>query len=81
MPEKRPALKNLVGVNMDKPPIHVRHADLKRDSPNSQYKSECPACKYGVLLMGRDDDMRLMALDYCILCGQKFVYDDIAGIK
>ena len=66
--------------NYSAAPIHVKHAELER-SDESPYRSVCPACKEGVLLVGRDDEMKLMAVDNCILCGQTFVYDDIEEMR
>jgi hypothetical protein len=71
-------LENLAGINVNKPPIHVNHADLIRASDNSIYRSDCPVCEAGVLVVGRDlETFELIAEDRCLLCAQTFIYDDI----
>ena len=72
----------MTGSQIDVSPIQVKHSELDRDSSNSIYRSECPVCKIGILLVRRDDDsFVLKAEDRCILCGQKFVYDDIDEMR
>ena len=72
--------ENLSGINIDKPPIHVRHTDLVRAS-DSRFRSDCPVCKAGALPVRRDQKtLELIAEDYCLLCGQGFIYDDIDGL-
>ena len=68
-------------ANLHAPALHVRHADLKRvdDSP---YRSQCPACKQGILLVGRDrHTLLLLQGDNCIACGQRVYYDDIEDLR
>ncbi len=70
------------GQNRDKDPLHVRHSELKRFSGLSPFRSECPVCKSGVLLVGREKGtLNLLRYDNCISCGQRVVYvdRDIAG--
>ena len=64
-------------VNIEKPTLVVSHSKLKR-SGESLYKSKCPACENGVLLMRRNlDTLRLEKEDRCISCGQAVLYDDL----
>jgi len=65
--------------NVDKPAIRVRHAALERVSEDSDFKSVCPVCEDGILLMHRDKDhgFKLKAVDTCMSCGQMFIYIDI----
>ncbi len=68
--------------NLDKSPLHVRHSELKRASEESLFRSECPACPKGVLLVCRDQTTyELLRDDRCVLCGQHVIYSDrdIAG--
>lgn len=71
------------GVNYDKPIKVVRHAELKRLSDESPFRSWCPVCDQGLLLVARISltDLRLSKLDHCSTCGQRFLYEDdsIAG--
>lgn len=70
MPDSLPA--NLYNERM-----RVRHADLER-SGDSAYRSKCPVCKEGVLLVMRDPEtLTLVRYDFCALCGQPFEYLDI----
>lgn len=66
--------------NLLNEPQHVAHAALTR-SGESIYRSVCPVCLEGALLVGRDDDGRLSAFDNCISCGQQFVYTDIEQMR
>jgi hypothetical protein len=63
--------------NRSKDPIKVLHSELERYS-DSAYKSKCPACKNGILLIYRNQDeyFRLRRQDHCISCGQQFIYMD-----
>lgn len=74
-------VEKLTGLNLDMPAVEVRHSELKRIS-DSPYKSECPACESGLLLMARDKmTYALSEIDYCILCGQQFKYLDIDELR
>ncbi len=67
----------LTGINANKEPIEVKHADLER-SGESAYRSVCPSCKAGYLLVKRDQTtFEILSEDNCILCGQQFVYMDL----
>jgi hypothetical protein len=69
-------------MNYNNPPKHVKHSDLKRASDLSEFKSECPVCTDGVLLVRRDmKTAQLLETDMCISCGQQFIYDDIKGLR
>ena len=72
-------LDDIVGINFKKPVIKVKHKELKRFDPEgSLYKSVCPTCHRGVLMVGRNmDNFKLEKNDYCILCGQHFYYTDL----
>ena len=64
----------LSGICLKNKTIEVEHAKLARcgDSP---YRSVCPVCKEGILLVRRNDTtMRLMRNDNCIMCGQSIRY-------
>ncbi len=57
--------------------MHVWHADLERASDDSPFRSVCPACKRGTLLVRRDQEtFRLLNVDICTLCAQTVVYKD-----
>lgn len=72
-----PYLKN---VNADT--IEIRHADLRRCSKESAYRSWCPACSDGILLVGRDQSsLQLLEHDRCITCGQLVHYLDIDALR
>ncbi len=69
-------------VNYDEPKLVVTHANLERVSENSPYRSCCPACKLGTLLVGRDQKtFELESEDRCVLCGQLFEYSDIETLR
>lgn len=74
-------MKFRLGENNKKPVKKVKHSDLKRYTEDSAYKSVCPVCKYGVLLIFRDKDFKLMALDRCTFCGQQIEYTDIKELR
>ena len=72
---------DVAGTNIAKPCLQVKHSDLTRIS-HSHYKSDCPVCKRGMLLVGRDwDSLILEEFDRCILCGQQFQYMDIENLR
>ena len=65
------------GCNAKNKPIEVRHQDLEPDSDESLFRSECPICSRGVLLVRRDQKtFHLSSWDNCISCGQQFIYTD-----
>jgi len=72
-------IKQLALKNIKKPIKKVKHQDLTRFNPeNSIFKSICPVCKKGILLVGRDQmTFDILTNDVCVLCGQRFIYIDI----
>jgi uncharacterized protein (DUF983 family) len=71
-----------VAVNTDKPAIEVKHADLESRGTKTQLSRVCPTCKEGTLLMHRNPNtLTLKENDYCILCGQSYVYTDIDEVR
>jgi hypothetical protein len=54
---------------------------LQRLNKNSAFKSLCPTCDSGVLIVNRDANYHIIRYDRCSLCGQAFYYEDdvIAG--
>jgi len=68
--------------NVDAPLLEVEHANLRRASDNSAYRSVCPACPEGILMVGRDQDtFQLLEYDRCIVCGQLIKYLDIDDMR
>ncbi len=63
--------------NIDAPIVMVDHASLTRFSEDSAYKSECPICPNGVLLIYRENGV-LQRHDRCVSCGQQVFYLDEA---
>jgi len=64
-------------INLYKPTITVNHSKLTRFS-DSEYKSNCPVCDNGILLVQRDQKtFELLEFDMCISCGQHVRYRDI----
>jgi DNA-directed RNA polymerase subunit RPC12/RpoP len=69
------------GCNFDKPIKKVEHASLEKVDEKLR-KSVCPACSYGWLLMKRDPEtFKLLAEDFCLLCGQRYQYIDIERVR
>lgn len=66
------------GKNLKQPLQFVRHTELKRASDESAYRSLCPVCEEGILLIRRFSlqDPRLSKFDNCSLCAQTFFYED-----
>jgi hypothetical protein len=70
------------GDNTNKTPIHVSHAELDRADILSSYRSKCPVCSTGTLLLRRSQhDLTFEAVDSCTRCGQRVVYDDIDTLR
>jgi thiol-disulfide isomerase/thioredoxin len=66
-----------VGANSKAAPVLVSHLDLERVSNDSLFRSWCPSCKKGMLLVQRDQGtFRLINVDRCTLCGQTVIYTD-----
>ncbi len=58
-------------------PRHILHSSLQRSSEDSAYRSVCPLCKVGLLMVGRNQEtLALVRLDRCTYCAQHFFYDD-----
>lgn len=65
------------GINLGNDPIKVKHSELQREG-ESPYRSVCPTCKDGILLMQRNQEtFKLLPGDRCILCGQRFIYEEM----
>ena len=74
--------EKLAASNVYNNPITVVHADLERANDESIFRSVCPVCEEGLLMVGRDQStFKLVAEDNCILCGQKVVYSDIDDLR
>lgn len=68
--------------NVGAPTIAIAHSSLTRYNDESAYKSKCPACKEGVLLVMRDQKtLELRKDDRCILCAQHVIYSDIDELR
>lgn len=77
MAKRKPAFD--YGKNSQAPTLDVRHSLLVRASAESAYRSVCPACNHGLLLVRRDDrTFELLRHDRCISCGQTVRYVDDA---
>lgn len=68
------------GCNITKPWVRLRHSSLKRMNNTSPFRSWCPICDQGVMLVQREG-AHLLRVDHCTMCGQRFIYEDdeIAG--
>lgn len=64
--------------NLEKPILEVRHTDLERLTPRSPYRSKCPVCPDGGLLIRRQEGppFALLCYDNCVVCGQPVKYLD-----
>ncbi len=73
-----PEFNALAGINLGKPVIQVRHSELERLDDESLFKSQCPECKQGILLVRRDPrTFKISNIDRCLLCSQLFEYQDL----
>lgn len=74
--------EELSGYNIYNEPVTVKHAELERASDESMFRSICPTCKKGYLMVRRHSKtFKLEAHDNCILCGQHFIYSDIEELR
>jgi hypothetical protein len=75
-------LGSRMAATFGKDPLHVKHSELRRVG-ESAFRSACPECGIGILLMKREekDDFRLSEADICISCARQFVYDDIDQVR
>lgn len=79
--KKEPSYKDLEFTNLGSPTIEIPHMELERYG-DSRYKSICPACKVGLLLVYRDQKtFILQEYDRCVLCGQRVKYTDISFLR
>ena len=68
--------------NMNAPVIEVNFLDLQKANENSLFKSKCPVCEDGLLLIYRDQKTgELQEYDRCIACGQSVKYLDIKKLR
>lgn len=73
--------KALSCVNINSPIIEIAHKELTRTG-DSPFRSICPICKKGSLLVGRNQKtFELLEYDNCVLCGQKVRYTDIEDLQ
>jgi hypothetical protein len=63
------------GENITKPWVRVRHLVLKRVNETSPFRSWCPVCDQGIMLVHREG-VELLRVDHCSMCGQRFIYED-----
>ncbi len=74
--------EELSGYNIYNEPVTVKHAELERANDESMFRSICPTCKKGYLMVKRNQKtFKLEADDHCILCGQHFLYADIEELR
>jgi len=74
-------MNKLTGINVARKIEKVKHSDLTR-MDNSQFRSICPFCREGILLVQRDPNtLQLVKEDHCLLCGQRVIYSDIKKVK
>lgn len=63
-------------LNLNSPVLNVKHSELKRFDSGG-YKSKCPVCSNGILLIVRDKQtFKMIRQDRCVSCGQKVFYTD-----
>ena len=75
-------MDDLAAKNFNEPVLDVKHAELERVDRTARWKSVCPVCKEGCLLVHRMlDSLKLSEKDHCILCGQQFRYTDIEEMR
>lgn len=75
-------MDDLMGSNICKPLIKVKHRYLLRSNEESIYRSICPICELGALLIRRESvGGALSKTDTCILCAQQFEYVDLDEIE
>lgn len=66
------------GENIAAEPILVKHFTLKYADDESIYRTICPVCDTGILLMARDmKTFHLLKNDRCTFCGQAVIYTDL----
>jgi hypothetical protein len=71
----------MIAVAYRRKPVTIKHSSLER-ADESPYRSNCPACKDGILLVRRDQKtLEILAEDNCVSCGQRFVYSDVGRLR
>ena len=74
--------EELAGININEPVLEIHHSELERFSKTSIYKSVCPVCEQGLLLIYRNQKtLKLEEYDRCVLCGQLIRYLDIELLR
>ena len=74
-------MSDLAGININKEPITVKHSELTREG-DSMFRSTCPVCKEGMLLVKRDQlTFEVLTEDRCVLCGQQVIYSDLGDLQ
>ena len=67
-----------VKENYAKPPLKIKHSEIERTNSDTTYRSKCPECKTGALLMKRNQEtLELLPDDVCVVCGRRFIYTDL----
>jgi hypothetical protein len=73
----RPMTPEKAMENFSLEPIEAKHKELKRTG-DSAFRSECPSCEIGMLMVRRDAiSFKLQKDDSCTYCGRRFVYTDL----
>lgn len=68
--------------NRQKPTVAVYWSSLLPVGDDPVYRRECPFCKDGIFLVGRDrETFKLEEFDGCISCGQRIRYIDIEEMR
>ena len=76
-----PKQKSKLMANYGQKAISLYHADLSPFEKGT-WKSECPVCEDGLLLVGRDKNTtELEELDRCCRCAQEVRYADILTMR
>ena len=71
-----------LGINFQNPPIEVSHFTLDGAGRPNQWKSECPVCGTGLLLVNRNSEtLAIESYDCCTFCGQHFLYTDVEDMQ
>jgi len=74
-------MENSVAINIKSPAIFIKHSELE-PKDDLIFRRDCPKCNKGVLPVRRNrETFELEAEDMCILCGQKFIYQDIKEMR
>jgi hypothetical protein len=75
-PDVPPPRPPTAPANLSKPVWRLHHAALRRTG-ESLFRSACPACGKGMLLVRREPvTFRLARFDVCVACGQRVEYLD-----